>query len=177
MRHHSRGPTKKLAPAVSPETACPHEYREDEGLQLEIDCMDCPGANDLTNNRCLSGILNIISRSARPDAIVLKRFMEKRYRGAELEWIGWLAHELAVYTRAMNSTDRPSDRRCRTCPASKDRVLPTMKRMLLEDPRGYRARWSAMADDLRSNCRSVSCAESQKCLDETLCIVNLSGGI
>ena len=176
MRHHSRGATKKLAPAVNPETACPHEYTEDEGLQLEVHCMDCPGANDLANNRCLSGVLNIISGSARPEAIVLKRFMEKRYRGAELEWIGWLAQELAVYTRAANSTDRPSDRRCRTCPASRDRVLPALKRALLEDPRGYSAKRRDIADDLRSRCRSVSCAGSQVCLGKVLSIVDLSGG-
>ncbi len=134
---HLQGPTKKLIPSISPENRCPHQYGEDEGLQLEIDCSECQGAQDLANSRCVSGILNVMMTGAVPTAIILKRFIHKRYRGESIGPLALVASELSALNRAIASAEKPSDKRCRTCGASRERVLMAMKRRLLENPTEY----------------------------------------
>jgi hypothetical protein len=137
MRHRERGPSKKLAPAPDPESVCPHKYAEEERIILEIDCSDCSGAQDLENTKCLVGVMRIICGGAEPGAVILKRSLHKRYRDNTVSLLRASASELVRLNRALSSTERPSDKRCRTCPASRENVLKTLRRRLLSDPRGY----------------------------------------
>ncbi len=167
MRHR-QGPTKQLAPSINPETKCPHEYIEDEGLQLEIDCSSCAGAHDLSNGKCLTGVLNVMATGAVPEAIVLRRFIHKRYRGEAIRLAATLASELASLNRAITSQEPPSDRRCRTCPVGADRVLRTLKRRLLDNPETYHAQRTAVAAELRAKAGGQTCERPMRCLETTL---------
>ncbi len=165
---HRKGPTKKLIPSISLDNCCPHEYSEDEGLQLEIDCSACQGAQDLTNSRCVSGILNVLVTGAVPRAVILKRFIHKRYRGESVESVALVASELSALNRAIASAEKPSDKRCRTCSASRERILMAMKRRLLENPAGYLPGHRNMAAELASRFRSDQCSDSDKCIENAL---------
>src|SRR4030065_369296 len=114
---HQQGPTKRMAPSASPETCCSHEYLEDDDLVLSIDCNACAGAHDLSNQRCYAGVLNILASGAQPDSIVLRRYIDKRYRGEAVKAAALAASERASPRRGIAALEPPSDRRCRTCPA------------------------------------------------------------
>lgn len=163
-----RGPSKKLAPTIGPDSGCPHCYTEDEGLQLEIDCSQCNGAHDLSNNKCLSAVLNVLAGGAQPEAIILKRFMHKRYRGEAVDVASAASSALASLNRAIISAPRPSDRRCRTCAASKDQLLTTIKRLLLDDPLEYVSDSSGLVARLRDGISHVSCGDADSCLEAAL---------
>lgn len=163
-----RGPSKKLAPTIGSDSGCPHSYTEDEGLQLEIDCSQCNGPHDLGNNKCLSAVLNVLIGGAQPEAIILKRYMHKRYRGEVVDVASAAATTLASLNRAIASAQRPSDRRCRTCCASKDQILTTIKRLLLDDPRGYVSDPAGLLPRLKDCTLEVGCTEVDSCLTAAL---------
>lgn len=163
-----QGPTKQLAPAMNPETKCPHRYVEEEGLQLEIDCSECPGAHDLANGKCLSGVLNVMAMGASPEAIILKRFIHKRYRGSAVSSACALATELAAINRALACQEAPSDRRCRTCPASPERILRNLRRKLLDEPGRYAVSRNALFDGFKDTAASEECERSHRCLESVL---------
>ncbi len=163
-----QGPTKKLAPTIGSDSGCPHDYSEEEGLQLEIDCSQCKGAHDLSNRKCLTAVLNVLVGGAQPEAIILMRFMHKRYRGESVELASAAAAALASLNRAIASTPRPSDRKCRTCPASKDQLLTTIKHLLLEDPEGFVSDPTSIIEDLRGYTLHLSCVDASTCLDAAL---------
>ena len=167
-----QGPTKKLAPTISPEISCPHNYTEDEGLQLEIDCSACGGASDLTNPKCLRAALNIMSLGAPAHVIILKRYIHKRYRGRMVDAAHLASSELAAINRALLSVEQPSDKRCRTCPASRDRVLRAMKLTLWEDPLTYVADHGRLMEGLRIKC-SGDCPENDNCVGKGLAVSTL----
>jgi len=173
MRHH-QGPTKKLIPTMNPETVCTHVFVEDDGLQLEIDCSICQGAHDLSNPRCCAGVLNAMVSGAVPDTIILKRYMHKRYRHEAVAHVAAAAAELATLNRAISSIERPSDKRCRTCSASKENTLRTMKRKLMEDPDTYLLKTYKVLDEIRAKNDTDHCDQAKKCLESgvstsTLC--------
>ncbi len=166
-----QGPSKKLAPTIRPEAGCAHTYSEDEGLQLDIDCSECKGAHDLGNGKCLSAVLTVLSEGARPEAIVLKRFMHKRYRGEMVRIATIAASDLATLNRAILSVHRPSDRRCRTCPASRERWLVATRQCLLDDPVNYVADPPAVSEKLKQGMARIECPKAAECLEE---IVNVA---
>jgi len=163
-----RGPSKKLAPTIGLDSSCPHGYTEDEGFQLEIDCSQCNGAHDLGNNKCLSAVLNVLAGGAQPEAIILKRFIHKRYRGESVDVASAAASALASLNRAIASAPRSSDRKCRTCAASKDQLLTTIKRLLLDDPLGYVSDSSGLVARLTEGISQVGCADADSCLEAAL---------
>src|SRR4030042_4659933 len=131
---HQQGPTKRMAPSTSPETCCPHELFSEYELGLSIDCNACPGAHDLCNQRCYAGVLNIMASGAQPDSIVLRRYIHKRYRGEAVKAAALAASELASLRRGIAALEPPSDRRCRTCPASAHHVILQARLRLVERP-------------------------------------------
>lgn len=163
-----KGPTKKLAPAVKTSAGCPHEYAEEEELQLEIDCVSCKGAQDLNNRQCLSAVLNVLIAGARPDTIILKRYAHKRYRGKVVTMASAAASQLAMLNRAIASTETPSDKHCRTCPASAQNLLACMKRILVEDPSTYVASLPGLYLFIRERLGSVKCGRDDTCVCEAL---------
>lgn len=162
----SRGATKKLAPTISSDRCCPHEWSEEDGLQLEIDCSSCQGAISLTNQKCLSGILKALSAGGVPDAIVLKSYLHKRYRGTAVETATRIASELAALDRALltASLDRPSDRRCRTCRAGRENMLSTVRRRILDDPTLYSNDRALFIERLREEIAPPDCTRVDECL-------------
>ncbi len=172
------GPTKKLAPSNAPEHACPHDYREDEGLQLEIDCTECKGPHDLANRQCLSGIMNALVASSSPDAIVLRRYIDKRYRGDAIGVLISCASELASMNRRLASAHVSSDKRCRTCQASMSKVIASARHALLDDPMGYmRAKDATRAEIFEKMVASSGrCADGHQCVAESLAQIGLRLG-
>jgi hypothetical protein len=180
MKHgmrRRRGPAKKLAPSMSPEFVCPHNYTEEEALQLEIDCGSCTGANDLVNDRCLTGVMNVIAAGAVPEAIILKRFIHKRYRGDAVRLAALVARELATLNRAIASAETPSDKKCRTCASSKELVMLAMKRRLLASPTKYMPGKGTDRSKLVEELTVVSCPMARKCIDEALAVSVLLSGV
>jgi len=173
----SRGPAKKLAPALTPESICAHEFTMVDGLQLEVDCEACAGAQDLQNRVCMVGIMNVIARGVVPDIIILKRFMHKRYRGDSVRAIAEAASELSVLSRALRCASTPSDRKCRTCPCSPVKIVTQMRSMLLEDPATYiRTRTEAV---LAETVKKTSCKRGPDCAAQARAVsvvLNRGGG-
>jgi len=163
-----QGPTKKLIPALGFENRCPHTYSEDDGLQLDIECGSCQGAQDIDNRKCVSGILNVMLAGAVPQSIVLKRFVHKRYRGTAVQRVSKLARTLGAVNRAISSSEPPSDRKCRTCPASTQSVLESFKRALLEDPGSYTAEMVRLDPSSMATGARAACPKAERCLHEAL---------
>lgn len=163
-----KGPTKKLAPTIRAGTGCPHVYSEEDGLQLEIDCVSCKGAHDLNNKQCLSAVLNILVAGAQPEVIILKRFAHKRYRGRAVKIASLAASQLATLNRALASINIPSDRHCRTCAASRQNLLTSMKQHLIENPTTYVANHPELATLIRTRLGHVDCERREACILEAL---------
>ncbi len=109
-----------------------------------------------------------MASGAVPEAIVLKRFIHKRYRGESIRLAAMLASEVASLNRAITSQETPSDRRCRTCPVNSDRVLRTLKKRLLDSPETYHSGRTAAVAELRAKAVAQGCERSSKCLQCTL---------
>jgi hypothetical protein len=173
-----QGPTKKLAPTSAPEHACAHSYRDDEGLQLEVDCTDCNGAHDLNNRKCLAGVLNALVSASPPESIVLKRYIDKRYRGDSVAWIATCAGELSLLNRLVSAKNGSSDKRCRTCLASRVNVLDSARRALLDDPATYLNSPRDVFKEIRERMLASAgrCAEAPVCVDEVLASIGLESG-
>ena len=165
MKRHN-GPTKKLAPTIAQDAICPHSYSDEEGVQLEIECSECAGAHDLGNSKCLTGILNVMSTGAEPEAIILKRFIHKRYRGEAVRRAASAAAELAALNRAIVAAEPSSDKRCRTCPASTEQIAAAMKRKLLENPAEYVSSVETAVKDIETVAFSHACENARACADK-----------
>jgi len=163
-----KGPTKKLAPTMAPDASCPHSFTDDEGVQLEIDCSECAGAHDLQNSKCLIGIVNVMSIGAEPEAIILKRFTHKRYRGETIKQAASAAAELAALNRALVAMENPSDKRCRTCAASTEHVIATMRKKLMENPAEYVSSRDEVATEVDVIADSCACASAHACANKGL---------
>lgn len=175
MRHRG-GPSKRLAPSIKPESSCPHKYTEDDGLQLEVDCLDCAGAHDLSNSKCMAGVTTVVSGGAVPETVILKRFTHKRYRKELVRLVAAAACELASLNRALASTDPMSDKQCRTCTSSRRQVILAMKRRLLEDPRSYVQAGEALADELKHARATTTCARARACVESGFAASKIFGG-
>jgi len=164
------GATKKLVPTLNPEANCPAELKEDDGLSLEVDCGECQGAHDLSNRNCLSGVIHSLLNGPRPDTIVLKSFIHKRYRGEYVRLAYVVASELSALKMAIDSLEPPSDRKCRTCTASRRNVLYSVRRLLLQDPLRYLTERLAVKDELIRELSTSTCAENRSCISEGLSV-------
>ncbi|HJX04965.1 MAG TPA: hypothetical protein VJ489_04010 [Thermoplasmata archaeon] len=163
----SLGPTKKRAPSKTPEVACPHSFVEDEGLNLEVECESCTGAHDLSNSKCLGGVVLALTVGAHPESIILKRAIHKRYRDEAIRVATETAVRLANLSRALSAADPPSDRTCRTCPARREQILSLLRSELLRDPMGcVSEKWNPQSV-LRS-LGTVRCSKVQGCVQEVL---------
>lgn len=171
-----QGPAKKLAPSMNPESVCPHNYSEEEALQLEIDCGSCAGANDLMNNRCLTGVMRIIAVGAEPEAIILKRFIHKRYRGEAVRLAALAASELATLNRAIASAEIPSDKKCRTCPCSKEKTMLALRRKLLSGPTSYFLGKGKEDSNLVEELIVEGCPKARGCVADALTVSVLMSG-
>ena len=170
MRHHVKGPSKKLAPAIDSETSCPHAFNDEDGFELEVDCQDCPGASDIQNRRCASGMIQILASGARPESIVLKRYIHKRFRGEHVELLRAAAEELSALNRAISATSPPSDKECRTCSASTHRLIPELRARLLEDPARYVSAPDWLSEILCSRASATTCVRAAACMRDTLSV-------
>ncbi len=173
---HRQGPTKRLAPNLGTNAICPHEYVEDEGVQLEIDCTDCPGAHDLANRKCLTSAINAVSAGGTPESVILKRFTHKRYRGSMVVVVSRAATELSALNRVLAATEPASDKDCRTCAASKQSIIAELKRLLLEDPGAYISGGQAVLENLRRAHAGSPCERARTCVEVGLSASTIYGG-
>lgn len=118
----------------------------------------------MENTKCLVGVMRIICGGAEPGSVILKRSLHKRYRDDTVAFLRASASELVRLNRALSSTERPSDKRCRTCPASRENVLKALRRGLLSDPRGYLSNPDLVLTTLRGHTRTT-CARRNECLE------------
>lgn len=167
-----------MAPATELEHACAHTYREDEGLQLEIDCIDCNGAHDLASRKCLAGVMNALVAASAPETIVLRRYTDKRYRGGVVETLCSSASALASLNRLLAVKNPPSDKRCRTCRASTSNVLQEVRRALLENPIAFLQRDPSLRRDIRDMMVASAgrCVDAEACVEESLEEIGVSPG-
>lgn len=157
-----------MAPSPSPETCCPHAYLDDDGLVLDIECNSCAGAHDLSNPRCYAGLLNIMASGAQPDSIVLRRYIHKRYRGEAVRTATLAASELASLRRGIVGLELPSDRRCRTCPASAHKVLLQARLRLVENPMRPPMSRATMTAIILDGVREDACEKASSCISKAL---------
>ncbi len=178
MRQRSSGPTKKLAPSRHADVHCPHSYTNEYGLQLEVDCSACAGAQDISNGNCAKGILNIFCSGIEPDSIILKRYIHRRYRSESFKMLCELATELCVLNRIVSTHVIPSDKKCLTCPASKGKSAEYLIHQLRQDPVAYTKRKPALSDRLKEVASKASCPKGYECLSEALAttMIRYDGG-
>jgi len=175
MRHRT-GPSKKLAPACRPETACPHEFTHEDGVQLEIDCSSCAGAHDLLARNCLVGVVNAAAAGPPLDTIILRRMTHKRYRGEAVQLVTSLGRQLSALNRAIASSQDPSDKECRACSAKKERVLSRIKSMIAEDPANWHPDRALSEMSVESLAPAPSCARADECVRRALEAIPFTGG-
>ncbi|MDH3364792.1 MAG: hypothetical protein OEM29_02135 [Thermoplasmata archaeon] len=167
---------KQLIPALSSEVKCPHNYRNDDELLLEVECSECPGTQDLTNNRCLAGILQILCSEARPNIIILKRHIHRRYRESALLPVLEAASDLAAMNRALSTRPEPSDRRCQTCEASVPRLVNRVRRELLDSPMEFISDRRGTITRLHEELGDVDCMHAPACVRRALGVDSGRGG-
>jgi hypothetical protein len=155
------GPAKRLAPAIAQDRMCEHAFIEDDGLHLEIDCSGCGGPQDLANSRCVTSLLNILRNGARPEAVVLKRFIHIRYRRIALSQVFDLADELANLAR-LASEEALSDARCQTCPASMPKIASALIVLLKSSPLAYSDSAGALSASAEAEA-AVDCVRAHAC--------------
>jgi len=161
---NGRNPNKQLVPATRPEKPCPHDYSDDEGLVIEVDCAACTGAQDMENARCFAGLMNVVMAGAAPRSVVLRRYLDKRYRGTSVRRLLATTEMLASVNRAIGALARPSDRRCRTCPVSKEWMLCSIRDAILRDPIGYSAGPCVVLEQVRGAADAIRCDRKDECL-------------
>jgi hypothetical protein len=138
--------------------------------------MECAGAHDLSNNKCMVGVMNVVSGGAVPEIVILRRFTHKRYRKDAVREISAAAAELAALNRALASADPVSDKECRTCASSKQQVICAMKRRLLDNPRTYVSGGAATLEELRLARSASSCPRSGACIEAGFSASTIPGG-
>ena len=159
------GARKKLVPSVSRENKCPHEYVDDDELRLEVDCEACHGPHDLTNRRCLCGIMQILCSGARPNVLILKRKTHKRYREDHLSLVLQATSALEAMNRCLSLQSGASDRRCQTCQASMSWIVGALRRDLLDDPLAFATDPEAALRRALRAVKSTRCEEAETCIE------------
>ncbi len=158
------GARKKLVPAVSREVKCPHEYVDDDEFRLEVDCEACHGPQDLSNSRCLCGIMQILCSGARPNVLILKRRTHKRYREDHLSLVLQATSALEAMNRCLSVRRQVSDKRCQTCHASMSWIVGALRRDLLDDPLGFASDPEKALKRATKAVASTRCDEADRCV-------------
>jgi hypothetical protein len=171
-----QGPTKRLAPNLGVDAMCPHDYVEDEGIQLEIDCTECPGAHDLANRKCLTSAINAVSSGGIPESVILKRYTHKRYRGYTVGIVSRAATELSTLNRVLAASEPALDKDCRTCKASRQNIIADLKRLLLEDPGAYLSGGQRVFEDFKRAHDNSPCGRARACIESGLSASTIYGG-
>lgn len=86
------------------------------------------------------------------------------------------AAELAALNRALVAVEPPSDKRCRTCPASAERIVTAMKRRLLENPVEYVSSMERVVKDIESVALFHACESARTCVDKGVSVSVLQRG-
>jgi hypothetical protein len=168
MTHHSSGPSKKLVPSLSNDRRCEHRFNEEDAMTLEVDCSGCSGAQSIENAKCASGIMNILASGVAPEAVVLKRFIHVRYRSERIARLRESALALAALRRLEAQPAESSDKKCRTCPASRHRLASDVIRMIQADPMYFAPSRRTMSDKLMSEHASAGCPKLAKCVSQVI---------
>lgn len=98
------------------------------GNELVIDCDGCEGQQDLGNERCLMAILNILSREAGVEEIILSGNWEISYRGDSIHALGSMAKIVRFCHDLSMLPNRFQD--CSTCPLAPYKFYRSLARGL-----------------------------------------------
>ncbi|UCE91841.1 MAG: hypothetical protein JSV90_01435 [Methanobacteriota archaeon] len=168
MTRTRMGGRKKLVPAVSREAKCPHEYVDDDELRLEVECEGCHGPQDLANNRCLRGIVQVLCIGARPNVLILKRKTHKRYRDEPLALALKAASGLEALNRCLLVPRELSDKHCQTCHASMSWVMGALRRSFLDDPLGFVVDPDKALDRAVRSVAVTRCGRASECIHHAI---------
>ncbi|MGD9962436.1 MAG: hypothetical protein AB7S97_00830 [Thermoplasmata archaeon] len=168
MTRHSGKPSKKMVPSLSNDRKCEHRFTEGDSMTLEVDCGDCSGGQSIENPKCASGITNILALGVIPDAVVLKRHIHVRYRSDRITRLCESASALAALRRLEAQPAEPSDRRCRTCPASRQRLASEVIRRIQADPVSFGPSRKALSDMLASEYAATGCPRLSECIAQVV---------
>lgn len=168
MTRYGGMPSKKLVPSLEGNRRCEHRYLEDGSMTLEVECKDCSGAQSLENVKCASGVVNLLASGIIPESIVLKRYIHLRYRSDGIAHLRECASALAVLRRVETQQTRASDRKCRTCPASRQKLAANVARTLQSDPASFGPSRKALSDRLVSEYASCGCTRLRTCVDQVV---------
>ena len=162
------GGRKKLVPVETSEAKCRHEFVDEDELRLEVECESCHGPQDLGNNRCLRGILQILCSGTRPNVLVLKRRIHKRYREGPLALVFEAASGLETMNRCLSVSDVLSDKRCQTCQASMPWIIGALRRSFLDDPLGFVADPESALDRTIGRVAVTNCGRASDCVQQAI---------
>lgn len=158
-------PSKRLVPRMAGDRTCDHVFVEEEGMTLEVDCTECSGPQTMDNARCASGIIDILASGVLPDTVVLRRYIDVRYRSERIVGLCAAAASLAALRRLKEQPGEASDRRCRTCPASKSRLASELIRRVRADPASFFSSQSSTPGGLRKELSSIDCPRLGRCIE------------
>ena len=164
MTSSRMGGRKKLVPVEDREAGCRHEFVDDYELRLEVECESCHGPQDLMNNRCMRGILQILCSGARPNVLVLKRRTHKRYREGPLALLFEAASGLETLNRCLSATEELSDKRCQTCQASMPWIIAALRRTFLDDPLAFVTDPESALQRTVGSVAVTSCGRASDCI-------------
>jgi hypothetical protein len=168
MAHRSDRPSKKMVPTLSDDRTCSHRYNEGEGMTVEVDCSQCSGGQSIENQKCASGIVNILASGIMPDAVVLKRFTHVRYRADSVSELFESASALASLRRLEGRPEESSDGECQTCPASRRLLASEVVRRIRSNPMSFRHVRESLSDTLISQFSSVACPGLAGCVAQVV---------
>jgi hypothetical protein len=164
MTPNRGGPSKKLVPSLGPERTCEHRFVEEDAMTLEVDCRECSGAQSIGNPRCAAGVVNVLASGVVPEAVVLRRYIDVRYRCERISGLRAAAASLAALRRLADHQQEPSDKRCRTCPASRGRLASELIRRMRADPAAFCSSRARLSDVLARELSSVACPRVTSCI-------------
>lgn len=168
MKNRSARPSKKLVPTVRSDRKCEHAFDEEGVMTLEVECSACSGAQSIENAKCASGIMNIVAAGVVPEAVVLKRFTHVRYRSDRIAQLCDSALAMAALRRLESQPEELSDKKCRTCPASRPRLASEVIRRIRDDPMAFGPSRKTLSDRLSVEYANVGCSRLMQCVEQVV---------
>ncbi|UCF08332.1 MAG: hypothetical protein JSW28_01185 [Thermoplasmata archaeon] len=120
---------------------------ESSKVSLIADCMECKGRAQLSDRRCLSGILNGLSQEYNVDSVILSRYIETKYTEDSMEMLKMMVGILQdldqmgirePFDEYFSNDERLSSNlkgqlrsQCTKCALTPERIFSSLKREFL----------------------------------------------
>jgi hypothetical protein len=106
-------------------------------------CKECEGEGDLTDQKCLSGMLNAISKEFNIDSIILSHFVERFYEKNAVDVLRDMAGLVKEFDRLsfrdplkqyFSEKEIPSQRsKCQACEKNPQNLFPELRGLFIMD--------------------------------------------